>query len=160
TCHEQEVNGWLGSHHGMRAGLGLEPMTPAQARLPMKAAARDLRLSCSSCHGAHGYDTTTAGYKACLGCHDDEHSRNYESSPHFRALASSAGDGEAVTCATCHLPRTRVGNEVTVAHNVNDTLRPNEKMIRPVCLNCHNLAFSLDALADESLILSNFAVAP
>ena len=43
-----------------------------------------------------------------------------------------------------------------VQHNQNDNLRPNEKMIRPVCMQCHSLAFSIDALADEKLILNNF----
>lgn len=44
-----------------------------------------------------------------------------------------------------------------VQHNQNDTLRPNEKMIRPVCVSCHGLAFSIDALADPALIARNFA---
>jgi hypothetical protein len=47
-----------------------------------------------------------------------------------------------------------------VEHNQNDTLRPNEKMIRPVCLNCHGLAFAIDALADPRLIRNNFAGRP
>jgi hypothetical protein len=39
-----------------------------------------------------------------------------------------------------------------VQHNQNDNLRPNEKMVRSVCANCHGLEFSLDALADRALI--------
>lgn len=50
--------------------------------------------------------------------------------------------------------------KVTTNHNQNDSLRPNEKMIRPVCLDCHGLAFSLDALADTDLIDRNFAGKP
>jgi hypothetical protein len=49
---------------------------------------------------------------------------------------------------------------VKVNHNQNDNLRPNEKMIRPVCMQCHSLDFSIDALADEKLILNNFAHPP
>nr|MBX2884030.1 hypothetical protein [Granulosicoccus sp.] len=36
----------------------------------------------------------------------------------------------------------------------------NSKMIRPVCLECHGLDFSLNALADEALIQSNFQGQP
>ena len=43
-----------------------------------------------------------------------------------------------------------------VTHNQNDNLRPNEKMVRSVCSNCHGLQFSLDALADPALIEKNF----
>ena len=43
-----------------------------------------------------------------------------------------------------------------VQHNQNWSLRPNEKMIRPVCLTCHSLEFSIDALADPALIKNNF----
>ena len=35
-------------------------------------------------------------------------------------------------------------------------LRPNEKMLRTVCMDCHGLGFSIDALADEKLINNNF----
>jgi hypothetical protein len=47
-----------------------------------------------------------------------------------------------------------------VQHNQNDTLRPNEKMIRPVCQSCHGLPFVLDALADAELVERNFSGAP
>ena len=43
-----------------------------------------------------------------------------------------------------------------VQHNQNANLRPNEKMIRSVCLNCHGLEFTLDALADAALVRTNF----
>ena len=35
-------------------------------------------------------------------------------------------------------------------------LKPNEKMIRPVCMSCHGLGFAIDALADRALIERNF----
>jgi hypothetical protein len=47
-----------------------------------------------------------------------------------------------------------------VQHNQSDTLRPNEKMLRSVCLSCHGLQFSLDALADHELIENNFSGKP
>jgi hypothetical protein len=47
-----------------------------------------------------------------------------------------------------------------VQHNQGDTLQPNEKMARPVCLQCHGLAFTLDALADPELVAGNFRGAP
>ena len=37
---------------------------------------------------------------------------------------------------------------VGVQHNQNDNLRPNEKMVRSVCMNCHGVEFSIKALAD------------
>ena len=47
-----------------------------------------------------------------------------------------------------------------VQHNQSDNLRPSEKMIRPVCMSCHGLAFSIDALADAKLVARNFAGKP
>ena len=49
---------------------------------------------------------------------------------------------------------------VVVNHNQNANLTPNEKMLRTVCLQCHGLQFSMDALADRNLILSNFSGRP
>ena len=47
-----------------------------------------------------------------------------------------------------------------VEHNQNDNLRPNDKFVRSVCLTCHGLGFSFDALADVNLIGANFAGRP
>jgi hypothetical protein len=44
-----------------------------------------------------------------------------------------------------------------VQHNQSATLRPSEKMLRPVCLNCHGLGFANEALADAELVRRNFA---
>lgn len=54
------------------------------------------------------------------------------------------------------------GDETVVAtqHNQNKNLRPNEKMLRSVCLHCHSLEFSIDALADKNLIANNFTGTP
>jgi hypothetical protein len=72
--------------------------------------------------------------------------------------------GSGVTCATCHLPRETHradgGSRVVVQHNQNANLRPSEKMTRTVCLACHGLGFSLDALADPGLVASNFRGRP
>ena len=135
-------------------------MTPAQARIPMRADA-DGELGCGSCHAAHSFEPRReAATDACLSCHDDAHSRAWPESPHaklFEAeLAGALPPGSGVSCATCHLPRVRAGRSVHVQHNQNETLRPNEKQIRPVCADCHGLAFSLDALADPEQIRTNF----
>ena len=168
SCHEAEAEGFLGSRHGMRMGAELGPMSPGLARLPMKPEASTRHLSCNSCHPAHRYNTTQAATKACMGCHADDHTLAYETSTHAQLWQSEA-DGVAehqtgVSCATCHLPRETVdlGGEkvVRVRHNQNDYLRPNEKMIRPVCIHCHGLGFSLNALADPQLIRSNFRGQP
>jgi hypothetical protein len=44
-----------------------------------------------------------------------------------------------------------------VQHNQSATLRPSEKMLRLVCLNCHGLGFANEALADADLVRRNFA---
>lgn len=168
VCHDAETEGFLSGRHGMRLAQGLSPMTPAQARLPMKPEAGDREHGCNACHQAHRFDVVKAAVDACLGCHGDAHSRAYEDSPHHRLWqleqAGEAPAGSGVSCATCHLPRvahTSHGVEVArVQHNPNDTLRPNEKMIRPVCLHCHGLEFSIDALADPQLIENNFRGRP
>jgi hypothetical protein len=61
------------------------------------------------------------------------------------------------------LPRTESDDpqkHYFVQHNQNDNLRPNEKMIRSVCMNCHGLKFSIDALADPELVKRNFIGLP
>jgi hypothetical protein len=168
ACHDDEMKGFFDGRHGMRVAAGLTPMTPGMARQPMKADARDHELSCVSCHTAHDFDTRRAAVEACLGCHDDGHSRAYVGSPHHvlwtREQQQSAPVGSGVTCATCHLPRQRQrvngGDFVVVQHNQNANLRPNEKMTRTVCLDCHGLGFSLDALADPGLVVRNFRGRP
>ena len=108
--------------------------------------------------------------QACAGCHRDEHTRAYEGSPHYalwkKELAGEAPAGSGVSCASCHMPRTELrvagmdAKRTLVQHNQNDNLRPSEKMIRPVCMNCHGLGFSIDALADPALVANNFQGQP
>ena len=163
-CHERETAGFFSGMHGMRLARDLAPMTPAQARLPMKAEAAHRPLSCVSCHDSHAFDTRAAAVESCLSCHDDSHSRAYLESPHHDLWrdesAGLAPAGSGVSCATCHLPRLleRRGDRewVRVQHNQNFNLQPNEKMLRTVCMNCHGLGFAIDALADVSLIENNF----
>lgn len=174
-CHEQELQGFLLGKHGMRLDRenlkrDLSPMSPATARLAMKGDAQNKSLSCTSCHGSHRFDTAKAAVDACLQCHDDEHSRNFVGSPHERLwLKERAGQierGRGVSCATCHMPRTEreyfFGEivQILTQHNQSENLRPNEKMLRPVCMDCHGLGFSIDALADPELITANFRGRP
>ena len=142
---------------------------PANARLPMRAEAHDKTLGCASCHGAHRFDTRQAAVQACQGCHDDGHTKAYAGSPHhdlwLKELAGELPAGAGVSCASCHMPRVRAlsahGEARTlVQHNQNDTLRPAEKMIRPVCQACHGLGLAIDALADPALAARNFRGAP
>lgn len=168
VCHETEVKGFIGGRHGMRVERQLTRMRPELARLPMKVAAHGRELSCTSCHLDHDFETRRAAADACLGCHDDRHSRAYLGSPHrglwIREQQSGGPGGSGVSCATCHLPRLvrRIegADRVFVQHNQNANLRPNEKMARTVCLACHSLEFSLDALADPGLVASNFTGTP
>ncbi|MCB1521400.1 MAG: cytochrome c3 family protein [Hyphomicrobiaceae bacterium] len=186
SCHAAEASTFTEGRHGMRlakdmkserAGLfgitsdkPLTPMRPELSRLPMSAASHGKSLTCNTCHSAHRFDVSKAETAACLGCHDEQHSRSYRGSPHHKLhekeLAGAAPKGSGVTCATCHLPReTREDPEtyeerLLVSHNQNANLRPNEKMIRSVCMNCHGLGFSIDSLADPALVRSNFTGRP
>ena len=159
-CHEAERDGYLAGRHGMREAAGLAPMLVGDARQPMRSAAKKQTLGCTSCHGAHDFDTRKAAVDACLGCHADPHSTTYRKSKHFALFRADKSGNSGASCATCHLPRLSEEGEVRVSHNQNDTLRPNEKMVRVVCMNCHGLQFSLDALADETLIAQNFVGVP
>jgi hypothetical protein len=168
ACHEVETKGFLAGKHGMRIAADLPAMTPRTARLPMHERAHDKALGCTSCHGAHRFDTRLAAADACMGCHADDHTQAYVDSPHHalwrKELAGEAPAGSGVSCASCHLPRiahrSPEGKRTLVQHNQNDTLRPNEKMLRPVCMNCHGLGFSIDALADPALIATQFRERP
>ncbi|MCK6544814.1 cytochrome c3 family protein [Myxococcota bacterium] len=158
-CHAREREGFLRGRHGMRLAQGLSPMSPRLGRLELRAEALDETLGCTTCHGAHVNDTAKAAVDACLGCHDDAHSRAYERSKHFALweaeLAGRGPPGSGVSCATCHMPRQRVREKgvevVRVDHDQNGNLRPSTKMLRTVCTRCHGLALSIDALADAEL---------
>ena len=182
TCHSMETATWLQGKHGMRladktqletAGLfglfrdkPLSPMQPKLARLPMSPNVAHAELTCNSCHQAHDYNTNTAQVSACVSCHTDEHTKAYEGSPHHKLWqaeqAGTGAKGSGVSCATCHMPRQWMEDasgydEVLAAnHNQNANLRPNEKMIRSVCMSCHGLGFSINSLADKDLINRNF----
>ena len=186
SCHRNEAKTFLLGKHGMRAHPKLSgerklpeegwkavaakvfkdeplpPMTVAEARLPMKTEAAHKEVgSCNTCHQPHDVDIKQAAVEACVTCHDDTHTQNYFSSLHFalweNELDGLSPPGSGVSCADCHMPKIdkRRGRYLTT-HNQNDYLRPNEKMIRPVCMSCHSLEFSIDALADPKLIESNF----
>ena len=167
-CHAEENKGFLAGRHGMRLAQGLPAMRTELARQPMASTDRP-SLSCVACHPAHRFDTRQAAVEACLGCHNDTHSRAYKGSVHYTLwLAEIEGRGAAgsgVSCATCHLPRqvasdTEAGAFTLVEHNQNLNLRPNQKMIRSVCLHCHGLGFTLDTLVDRMLVNNNFTGDP
>jgi len=164
-CHNVEAERFKRGKHGMRLAVDLPPMTPGEARLPMKKDSFNHELGCTSCHASHRFDVQEAAVNRCLECHDDKHSLAYKDSPHYdawqRELDGEASPGGGVSCASCHMPRVNFDvndwvSRIMVDHNQNATLSPNEKMIRPACLNCHGLGFSLDALADPTLIENNF----
>ena len=163
SCHKKQADSFLESKHGMRLAHNLSPMSTQLSRLKTDKS-QDKTLSCNSCHDPHSVDVKSAAVDACLGCHQDEHSKAYQQSKHFALWQQEqAGDveiGSGVSCASCHLPRIKKGKRVEVAHNQNQTLRPNTKMLRTVCMNCHGLEFSLASLADQNLIKNNFQGKP
>jgi predicted CXXCH cytochrome family protein len=134
----------------------------------VQSEAKPKDLGCNSCHIAHTFnpraETRDAAVDVCLGCHADEHSHAYKDSSHFKLWElerkRKAEPGTGVSCATCHLPREELkegdASRTRVQHNQNDNLRPNDKMLRGVCMSCHGLGFSMDALADRALIDRNF----
>lgn len=158
----------MAGKHGMRISQQMSPMTPGMARLPMQPESFHRELNCLSCHGTHQFDTRYAATDSCLNCHQDSHSLAFKSTPHFRLwqqeIAGEIPEGSGVSCATCHLPRmqskARGKTVVHIDHNQNNNLRPREKMIRSVCLHCHGLEYSIDALSDPSLIENNFNTNP
>ena len=185
ACHSYEAERFVKSKHGMRLAkdmfaerdglLGifkekrLSPMRPEMARLPMKADAAHRELTCTSCHAEHDFNTARAKVEACTTCHNDEHTKAYFASPHHalwqKELAGEVPAGSGVTCASCHMPlamrKDAKGRTVLAAdHNQSGNLHPNEKMGRGVCLQCHGLGFTLDALADRALISRNFKGRP
>ncbi len=139
-------------------------MTVAESRVPVHDGAAGLALNCGTCHSSHNVDIEYAAVDACLSCHKDEHSQAYRNSIHYSLwqaeTTGEAPSGSGVSCATCHMEKFKRRGEIVTNHNQNDTLRPNEKMIRPVCLDCHGLQFSLDSLADKALIDRNFQGKP
>ncbi|WP_444997586.1 ammonia-forming cytochrome c nitrite reductase subunit c552 [Aliikangiella sp. IMCC44359] len=163
SCHKKQQESFFQGKHGMRLSLDLSRMTTSDARLKMTSSDTKL-LSCVSCHNPHELDIKKAAVESCLGCHQDEHSINYKRSKHFelweKELLGEVKVNSGVSCATCHLPRIKKGRRVTVEHNQNLNLRPNTKMLRKVCMNCHGMEFSVSSLSNKELIKNNFNKAP
>lgn len=167
-CHGFEVETFHQGKHGVKASLKLSPLTPAEARVPMKSRKpEDRKLTCSTCHDPHSVDTQKAAVEACLGCHNDPHSKSFFRSKHFALFAADQGPRpgpRAVTCATCHLPKVKVqakgGTRVAVNHNNTFTLQPRDRMVKEVCLSCHGLEFAMTSIFDDRLILNNFQGGP
>ena len=164
-CHEGQLDGFFQGKHGMRLAVGLSAMRPEISRSVMHAQAHGRELQCNACHDGHRFNTDYASAEACLKCHSDKHSMAWSQTSHAKAwMDETHGDGpkgSGVSCATCHMPRiTQADGTVTVQHDQSANLRPNEKMVREVCMNCHGLEFSLSSLADPASIETCFGDAP
>ena len=168
TCHDKESDTFQAGKHGMRLAQSQSPMKPALARQPMKDDQHNAELGCSTCHGGHGFNLKQAAAESCIECHDDQHTRAYKTSSHYelwqKEIAGELNEGQGVSCASCHMPRQVIKQKghqrVLVQHNQNLNLRPNEKMLRDVCMQCHGYEFAVNALADETLIKNNFSGSP
>jgi len=160
SCHKMQTKGFLSGKHGMRLKQQLSSMSTEQARLPMTSGNKI--LNCVSCHKDHQFKAKSAAVASCLNCHDDKHSRAYKKTKHFQLWNNN--DERGVSCASCHLPKIVKGKKknksVLTQHNQNHNLRPTQKMAKTVCINCHGLGFSIDALQSQSLIDNNFASSP
>ncbi|MBE9067825.1 cytochrome c3 family protein [Leptolyngbya cf. ectocarpi LEGE 11479] len=163
SCHEQPVDTFLLGKHGIRLLEGKSPLTPAMARLPMQHDAMQKQMSCNACHNVHSVNTIEASVDACLTCHSDNHSLNYQNSRHAELFAASQelprpGAG-AVSCATCHLPREVDEFDdalVHVNHNNTYNLKPQDRMVGDVCMNCHGIEYSYNSIFDPELVEANF----
>ncbi len=155
SCHDTEMSDFKKGKHGMRLAFkNLSPMTPDKARIPMKNSASHAAMDCRACHQPEKKtDPLFASQNACYQCHDDEHTRNFQSSPHFTR-------NTGVTCATCHMPAEDREGQLVINHDNTANLRPNEKMIKNVCTDCHGLQFAMDSMTSPSLLKSNFSSAP
>ncbi|MGB7484965.1 MAG: cytochrome c3 family protein, partial [Phormidesmis sp.] len=169
SCHENPVETFLLGKHGVRLLEGESPLQPKMARLPMKHDAFNQQMNCNTCHNAHTVNTLQASVDSCLTCHNDTHSLNYENSKHgkavFAAIAANPTlprpSDEMVTCATCHLPRTaqKKGDGtllVKVNHNNTYTLKPRDRMVGDVCMNCHGMEYSYNSIFDDALVKADF----
>lgn len=164
SCHEQVVDTFLLGKHGIRLLEGESPLTPAMARLPMQPEARDLQMTCNTCHDVHLIDTVQAAVDSCLGCHSDNHSLNYKNSKHAELFAADKSlprpSSTAVSCATCHLPRHAEGDVTLVNHNNTYTLLPRDRMVQEVCMNCHGVEYGYNSIFDDDLVEANFDQPP
>ncbi|MEM9088232.1 MAG: cytochrome c3 family protein [Cyanobacteria bacterium P01_F01_bin.53] len=169
SCHEDAVDTFLFGKHGIRLLEEQTPLTPSMARLPMKHEAFDKQMNCNACHDVHTVNTVQASVDACLTCHNDNHSLNYKNSKHAKDVFATLKENpelprpgaEAVTCATCHLPRTAqkkgdVSPLVKVNHNNTYNLKPADRMVGDVCMSCHGLEYSYNSIFDEELVEANF----
>ena len=126
-------------------------------------------MNCNACHTVHTVNTVQASVDACLTCHNDDHSHNYKNSKHGQAVLAGFKENpelprpgtDAVTCATCHLPRTaqKKGDGallVKVNHNNTYTLKPQDRMVGDVCMSCHGMEYSYNSIFDDELVEANF----
>jgi len=164
SCHENSVDTFLLGKHGIRTLEGLSPLTPAMGHLPMQDSSLDKQMNCNTCHNVHTVDTYQASVDSCLTCHADNHSLNYKNSPHaniFREIGTlPRPNSDSVTCATCHLPRQASGDDVLVNHNNTYTLKPRDRMVQEVCMNCHGVEHAYNSIFDDELVEANFARPP
>ncbi len=65
-----------------------------------------------------------------------------------------------MTCATCHLPREVSGDAILVNHNNTYTLKPRDRMVKEVCMNCHGVEHAYNSIFDDELVEANFARPP
>lgn len=164
SCHEQPVETFLLGKHGIRLLEGESPLTPKIAQIPMKRDAFDQQMNCNACHNVHSINTMQAAVDACLTCHNDNHSLNYENSKHAKAVFASQlprPDSASVTCSTCHLPRIAHKSAdgipaAKVNHNNTYTLKPRNRMVGEVCMNCHGVEYSYNSIFDDELVEANF----
>ena len=170
TCHEQSVETFLLGKHGIRLLEGQQPLQPKMARIKMHEEAFDKQMNCNTCHDVHSVDTMQASVDSCLTCHNDTHSVNYKNSRHAELFEADKAknlarpSNESVSCATCHMARHEVekgDSSVTlVNHNNTYNLKPRDRMVKEVCMNCHGIEYSYNSIFDDELVEADFDKPP
>lgn len=165
--HLQFHNEALDAAQGCNACHGAHSFDTQQASVESCLACHKDEHSLSyeaSPHGMARNNTIKQGFSAdnevsCATCHMPRISAGKKmiTTGTLDANAVSEGASTSAQAASATAKRTELWR---VQHNQNWNLRPNEKMIRPVCMQCHSLEFSIDALADEELIQNNFSGKP
>jgi hypothetical protein len=159
SCHANEARTFTEGRHGMRLRDGmwatrdglfglfkaskLTPMTPANARLPMKPEAAHKELTCNTCH-SDGYDLVRAQVAACAGCHDDTHTKAYFASLHYDLFRKEAWRGRIKQKGLSFSGRRRFWQLFTVHAALNPNQAPTERDYDAFVTEVRGMAAAVD----------------
>ncbi len=150
---------------GLFKAKKLAPMTPANARLPMKPEAGHKTLDLQHLPSRAPLRLKGARGRRCAGCHDDAHTKAYFASPHYdlfeREMWGCAARLGRLLRDLPHAdrrgPQAGRRQDGLSSPTIRTTICARTKRwCAASAANCHGLQFALDALADPALIAKNF----